>query len=259
MAVTGGATGFGAELLAQLRDLGAQAVSLDVKPGGVACDVRFLGDVKAAITTIEQTYGPVDIAIANAAIDLTAPTHHLSSDDWMQVLDVNLRGAVNLLQSVYPAMVARGAGQILFVSLGAARIGFPFGVPYSTSKGAISNLARSLRAEAAPLGVKINLVELPVLEGGLMTNTAATDGTDRQAYLNRVRGERTTLETAARLVIDGLKADKARIVFPRTNALSYWLADAFPLLGHAIRADLVRAFHDSQPATRGADSHSVKD
>ncbi|MEM6900975.1 MAG: SDR family NAD(P)-dependent oxidoreductase [Pseudomonadota bacterium] len=250
--ITGGAAGFGLELARQLLRAGARPIVLDTDAEaigeltniiGYICDVTDAASLAKACAQIESNHGPIDIAIANAAIDMSGEAQLYSADDWARILDVNLKGVTNLIGAIYPKMVERQSGQFLFISSGSGRIGFPFGLPYTTSKSALNGLAAGLRAEAAPHNVDIRIAILPLLQGGLAAKPDGQPGTDRLAWLAAVPGKTYSLPAAARATLKGLTRNKPRIVFPRHQAFAYWLMDVFPPLGTLIRRQLVAKFH----------------
>ncbi|MEM7006444.1 MAG: SDR family NAD(P)-dependent oxidoreductase [Pseudomonadota bacterium] len=250
--ITGGASGFGFELARQLLHAGAKPIVLDTDGeaigkltniSGYICDITDIGALAQTCVEIEAAYGPIDIAVANAAIDMSGEAHLYSAEDWARILDVNLKGVTNLIAAIYPKMVERQSGQFLFISSGSGRVGFPFGLPYTTSKSALNGLAAGLRAEAAPHNVDIHIAILPLLQGGLADKADSQSGTDRLAWLAAVPGKTYSLPAAARATLKGLARNKPRIVFPRHQAFAYWLMDVFPPLGTLIRRQLVAKFH----------------
>ncbi|MEM7663439.1 MAG: SDR family NAD(P)-dependent oxidoreductase [Pseudomonadota bacterium] len=249
--ITGGASGFGLELARQLKAAGAIPVVLDIDakaidalpdiPGHV-CDVSDAAALADTCTRIEANHRPIDLAIANAAIDMSGEAHLYGPEDWSRVLDVNLKGVTNLIAVVYPKMVTRRSGQLLFISSGSGRIGFPYGLPYTTSKSALNGLAAGLRAEAEPFNIGVSLAILPLLQGGLANKNLSQPGTDRKAWLSAMPGKTYSLSDAATATLRKFVHNPARIVFPHHQAMAYWLMDAFPPLGTLIRRQLVAKF-----------------
>jgi len=250
--ITGGVSGFGLELARQLKTAGANPIVLDVDAGAIGnltgiighvCDVTDASALADSCAEIEAVHGPIDIAVANAAIDMSGEAHLYRAEDWTRILDVNLKGSTNLIAALYPRMVDRRSGQFLFVSSGSGRIGFPFGLPYTASKSALNGLAAGLRAEALGHNVDVRIAILPLLDGGLSKKSHSQPGTDRLAWLSSVPGHVYNLPDAARAVLKGLAGGKARIVFPWHQAFAYWLMDAIPPIGHVVRRQLVAKFH----------------
>ena len=253
--ITGGASGFGLELARQLHDAGVHAVVLDIDTGAVEalkaaakieahlCDVSDPKALREACAQLSAAHGSIDLAVANAATDLTGEAHHYTAEDWSRILDVNLKGATNLISAVYPTMVDRQAGRLVLVSSGAGRIGFPLGLPYTASKAALEGLAQGLRAEASHYGVGVSVATLPSLGGGLATRDLNLPGIDRAAWLGALPGKAVDMGVAARAVLRGAAANQGRIVVPWHQGVAYWLMDAVPPLGTLVRRQLVAKFH----------------
>lgn len=250
--ITGGVSGLGRELARQLKAAGARPIVLDIDAeaidqltdiGGYVCDVTDADALGQICTEIETDHGPIDIAIANAATDMSGEAHLYSAQDWARILDVNLTGVTNLIAAIYPRMVERRSGQLLFISSGSGRIGFPFGLPYTVSKSALNGLAAGLRAEAEQFSVGVSLAVLPLLQGGLAEKELSQPGTDRAAWLSALPGKTYPLDEVARATLGGLARNRARLVFPPHQAAAYWLMDALPPLGTTVRRQLVAKFH----------------
>lgn len=247
--VTGGAAGLGKAFVDELLARGAKPIVLDIDPTDqetvpfFKVDVNDPGAIAEAATDIEQRLGPIDLLIANAATDITAETHTLTSEDWGRVIGTNLLGVSHMITAIYPSMVARRQGQILIVSSGAAIIGFPMGLPYTASKGALSVMAKALRSEARLHGVKVNLATIPQLANGLCERDLAKPGIDRQAFLSSLPGNAMNTHKAARRILDDACRNRAHIVFPFQQALAYWLLLAIPPLAESVRRNIVAIFH----------------
>lgn len=248
--ISGGASGFGAALAKEIISTGGHVRVLDLDTSPIdplikttLCDMRDADAVFLAVQSFESEFGSPDIAICNAATDMTAEAHEFAPEDWSRILDTNLKGAANLIAATYPDMVDRGAGHIVIISSGAGRLGFPMGLPYATSKAGLNGLARTLRAEARPMGVAVSLVTLPLLQGGLATKSLAGPGVDRQAYLRSVPGTTYPVGEIARKAAIGLAKQSANVVLPRHMGFVYWAIDVFPFIGTIIRRRLVANYH----------------
>jgi 2-deoxy-D-gluconate 3-dehydrogenase len=154
--VTGGARGIGAATVALLEQAGARAESLDIETG---CDVTSEAQVKAALAGIEKRLGGIDILVNNAGRAVRRPATELTSEEWDQVLDVNLKGTFLCSRAAHPYMKKRGAGCIVNL---ASIMGFSGGIfpnaSYQASKGGVVNLTRALALEWAPDNIRVNAV-----------------------------------------------------------------------------------------------------
>ena len=109
--------------------------------------------VKAWATEILANYSPPDLLINNAAItNYSAPLWNISSEEFSEVIDVNIKGTANVIRHFVPAMIARKSGIIVNFSSGWGRSTSPEVAPYCASKWAIEGLTRSL-AQELPRGM----------------------------------------------------------------------------------------------------------
>ena len=116
-------------------------------------DVASDEQVKAWATEILANYSPPDLLINNAAItNYSAPLWNISSEEFSQVIDVNIKGTANVIRHFVPAMIAKKSGIIVNFSSGWGRSTSPQVGPYCASKWAIEGLTRSL-AQELPRGM----------------------------------------------------------------------------------------------------------
>ena len=126
----------------------------------VVTDVAVAADVEHLVAHTINTYGRLDYAVNNAAIEGTwAPITDLPEREWDRVLDTNLKGTFLCLQHEARAMLAGGHGGAI-VNVGSVNsfLGFPTGSAYLASKHALIGLTTSVSAELAPRGIRVNLV-----------------------------------------------------------------------------------------------------
>lgn len=167
--VTGSSQGIGLALARGLADAGANVVlngrdaaKLEAArahvPGAVtaAFDVTDHAAVEAGIAAIEAAHGPLHILVANAGINLRAPSTDMPPETWRRVMEVNLDGVWYSCQAAGKRMVARGRGKIITVCSVQSELGRPTIAPYAASKGALRMLTRTLCAEWAKHGVNVN-------------------------------------------------------------------------------------------------------
>lgn len=192
--VTGASSGIGAAASHLLAREGARLVlsarrkdRLDLVSdeirdrGGTAVTVR--GDVgeehhaRDLVATAVDTFGGLDAAFNNAGTtgDM-APVADLSAENWETVLRTNLTSAFFLAKYQLPALVARGAGSLVFTSsfVGHAT-GFPGMGAYAAAKAGLVGLARTIAVEYGPSGIRANAL----LPGGTETDMAPQDAEAR--------------------------------------------------------------------------------
>jgi len=134
----------------EIRSLGGQATA---DAHSVASEEGAAAIVDAAV----RAFGSVDILVNNAGISIAAPFDELSSRDFRRHIDINLMGAVWMCRAAWPRMRAKGYGRIVNVT-SSALAGVSWLTAYAASKGGLFSLTRSLAAEGAAFGIKVNAI-----------------------------------------------------------------------------------------------------
>lgn len=185
--ISGGCGDIGGATAKVLAEQGAKVVLLDVLGDadgrkraaelGAAeyrrCDQTDRSAVDAATLAINQSFGRLDVMIANAAAVVLAPFHEIQVDDWRMQLDVNVTGCFHLAQSAVRWMMkqqpdAGGVrGKVLFTSSWVARFPLANAAPYITTKGAVDAMMRAMAHELAGYGIRVNCVAPGILYAGL--------------------------------------------------------------------------------------------
>lgn len=182
--VTGGCSGIGLATAQILAQSGARVVVADrllrpraqelLEPFGarwIECDVRDEAAVARSVELAESVsaadlgdgpraagVGGVDIAVHCAGIVMTGTIPEMSEESWDACLDINLKGAFLLAKRVIPAMRRRGGGAIVNMASNAGLLPRAHDPVYSTSKGALIALTRSLALSHAPDRIRVNAV-----------------------------------------------------------------------------------------------------
>lgn len=171
--VTGAAAGIGAACAKRLAQDGIAIGVLDLDEercaatveaitaaGGKAialgADVSNRVQVKAAVKKMRDALGPVTIVVNNAGVTDFTPFEEVTDERWDFIYAVNVRGPFIITQEVLPDMKAAHWGRIVNISSSSAQTGATNMAPYSSSKGAIVTLTRSLAQELGPLGITVN-------------------------------------------------------------------------------------------------------
>jgi NAD(P)-dependent dehydrogenase (short-subunit alcohol dehydrogenase family) len=175
--VSGGATGLGAEFVAQLAAQGVRVGFVDVQDdaghalaervGGLYqhCDVRDIEALQDAIAVTGERLGPVTVLVNNAANDERQSVATLSVTEWDDFLQVNLRHHFFATQAVVPMMRSAGRGSVVNLGSISAHIDLMDLPVYITAKAGIEGLTRTLARELGPYGIRVNCV----LPGWVMT------------------------------------------------------------------------------------------
>ena len=161
--VTGTASGIGAAAAAELESRGWTVAGFDLKPSPQcsfdACvDMANPEEVRAAVARVVQELGPVSAAVSAAGYYEMLPVSEITLDHWRRMLSVHVGGFVNLSRAVMPGMTTAGGGSIVAIASELAIGGGSHDAHYAAAKGALLGLVRSLAAESAPSGIRVNAV-----------------------------------------------------------------------------------------------------
>ena len=214
--VTGGNSGMGLAVARGLVHEGAKVVisgrnaasletavqALGTTAHGVIADVAKLADIdRLVVATAAFGGGRLDVLFANAGSALFRPIAETTEAQWDSLMDVNLKGVYFTVQKALPLM-GRGGAIVLNASVAAAK-GNPVGSLYGASKAAVRSLGRTLAAELAGRGIRVNVVspgpiETPLFErAGLLASGAVPALKEQWAERNPMKRFGTPDEVAA--------------------------------------------------------------
>ncbi len=172
--VTGGAGGIGLAIASRLGAEGARVALVDLDPAkaeagiaavraagapdalAVGCDVADEAQVEAAIQTVMDRFGRLDIVVNNAGMMLFKPIQDLTGADWAKVLGVDLMGAVHFTRQAFLKM--SGGGAIVNIASVHAVETTPLVAPYAAAKAALVSLTRSTAIEGKTRGIRANVI-----------------------------------------------------------------------------------------------------
>ncbi len=187
--ITGGARGIGDAIAGAFLAEGDRVVSIDLgdpeRPrAGVrylTADVSSLDAVEAAFADIDSVEGHVGILVNNAGIQRVGLTDRFDPAVWRQVIDVHLFGLFHCSRAALQRMLPRRSGAIVSISSAAAFVTIPGRGPYSAAKGAISAITRTMAAEYAEVGIRVNAVapgsiRTPLVEQGIRDGSIVLEG-----------------------------------------------------------------------------------
>jgi 2-hydroxycyclohexanecarboxyl-CoA dehydrogenase len=173
--VTGGAQGIGQGIATTLGAQGFKVAVVDLntdaaqataksitEAGGTAiavhADVTDTGSVHAAVKTVTDELGPVEVAVNNAGWDDFMKFVDTTEEFWDRILDINFKAALRVTQAVVPGMIERGFGRVVNIGSDAGRVGSSLEAVYSGAKGGIIAFTKTLAREVATKGVTANTV-----------------------------------------------------------------------------------------------------
>lgn len=163
--VTGGASGIGAAIAAELQRGGASVAVLDLQidqvPApqvGFRCDVTDDDAVRAAVQGVVDRFGGLDILVNNAGIGAAGTVADNADEEWHRVFDVNVVGMVRVSRAALPHLRSSTSAAIVNTCSVAATAGLPQRALYSATKGAVLSLTRAMAADHLREGIRVNCV-----------------------------------------------------------------------------------------------------
>lgn len=178
--VTGGSSGIGLATAHRFIAEGAKVVitgrnkealdtaiaELGEQATGISGDVANLEDLDRLFAQVREQFGRIDVLFANAGIAPFVPLEAVTEDHFDTLFNINVRGLFFTVQKALP-LLAEGASVILTASI-VAQVGWPNTSVYSATKAAVRSLGRTLAAELAPRGIRVNVVSPGLIETPLI-------------------------------------------------------------------------------------------
>ena len=196
--VTGGGTGIGRATAMRLAKDGHKVAVVGRRPGPLRetvasltahggtglefpADIRSEDEVASAVSRAIENFGAVDVLVNCAGIPRFATLRDLDVDEYDDVMNTNLRGAVLMAGAVLESMIQGGRGTIINVTSEVAARGNVSGTAYGASKAALNYLTKVWAVELAEYGIRVNAVApgLTDTEEGVIPQ----QGMDRSAFL----------------------------------------------------------------------------
>lgn len=245
--VTGGASGIGRGLCEELGKRGARIVVADINADGaqevaagingnggrahsVSLDVSCREEVEELINRTASENSRLDYLFNNAGIAIVGDARDLDFEHWERVLQVNLHGVIYGMVAAYQVMARQGFGHIVSTSSLAGLAPVPMVSAYATTKFAVVGLSRSMRMEGAALGVKVSVVCPGLVKTGIFDASMYVN-MDPKAFLAQTPRSMVDPNKAARIILRGVKRNRAVIIFPFRTRLALWIVNLFPPLG----------------------------
>ena len=139
------------EIASNIIILGRRAIA-------VQADVADAQAVRAMVADVEDRLGPVSLLVNNAGLSWTGLFQDTAYDAWRRLFTVNVDGAYHCIQAVLPRMLHEKEGNIINVTSIWGLHGASCEVAYAATKAALVGLTKSLAAELAPSGIRVNAV-----------------------------------------------------------------------------------------------------
>jgi len=240
------AAGRSAEKRAQLDAMARQQkLSLETLELDVCDDLS----VQAAVASVLQKAGAIDVLINNAGLVYVGAVEDLRLEDWRRQFETNFFGVIRVTQAVLPQMRERRKGRILMMSSVSGFVTPPTQGAYSASKHAIEALSNALRHELYPFGIHTILIQ----PGYIVTNIQPTAMELAQTYLERFKNgpyariyasylgsatstrarSKTTPEDCARIILKAIEAPRPKARYGVTSLATFAKLAKWLLTDHA--------------------------
>jgi (+)-trans-carveol dehydrogenase len=201
--ITGAARGQGRSHAVRLAEDGADIVAVDVcadvetvpyplgtadelaetaklvEAAGRRCatataDIRSLEQLGAAVDLAKETFGQIDILVANAGIwSGSTDSWSLDEETWQTMIDINLTGQWKTAKAVIPTMIEGGSGGAITITSSSIGLKATTGnVHYTSAKHGVIGLVRTLAHELAPHNIRVNAVCPTTVNSPMITNDA---------------------------------------------------------------------------------------
>lgn len=193
--ITGASSGIGAASAKLLAAKGAKvvlgarrtdklkALTNEIRAAGgeaiyQVLDVTKQADNDAIVKLAKDSFGKVDVIFLNAGIMPSAPLSAMKTDDWHEMVDINVKGVLNGVAAVLPTFTAQKSGQVIATSSVAGLKAYPGAAVYGGTKWFVREFMEVLRIESAMEGTNIRTATLyPAAINTELLNTISDQGT----------------------------------------------------------------------------------
>ncbi|MCM8540283.1 MAG: SDR family oxidoreductase [Lentisphaeraceae bacterium] len=173
--VTGGGSGIGEAIALRFAQEGASVAILDMnmenanavvekieaasgKAKAFLCNVADSENVKAVFTEVEKTFGGITTLVNNAGIAHIGKVHETEPEDLDKIYNVNIKGVYNCLHNAVKCFLNNGGGTIVNMASVASTMGIPDRFAYSTSKGAVFMMTKSVAIDYLDNNIRCNCI-----------------------------------------------------------------------------------------------------
>lgn len=185
--VTGGTRGIGLEIVKTFKENHAEVVlfgsrkeTVDktvealknegIKVSGYYPNLNDFAEIESVIKEIHEKYGHIDILVNNAGISANKKIEETTSEDFANIMNLNVNAIFNMTKAVVPYMKEQKSGVVLNTSSMVSIYGQPSGVGYPASKFAVNGITKSLARELAPYNIRVNAVAPGVTNTDMIAN-----------------------------------------------------------------------------------------
>lgn len=236
--ITGGGTGLGRHLALELARQGARVVvsgrrlaplvevASQIEGLPLLCDVTDEASVDAAVRTIDERYGRLDVVVANAGVSVDGPIERITAAEWRRQLDINVVGAALTIARAIPHL-RKTRGRAALIGSVSALVHFAGAGPYQVSKAAVAALGSTLTIELARDGISCTTIHPGFVESDIYK--VDNDGTVHPERRDpRPRWLVTDPDRAARVMARAILRRRRELVFTGHGRIGWFLGRHFP-------------------------------
>jgi len=139
-----------------LEEALAEYKAKGIEARGYICDVTDEAGVGAMVADITRELGSVDILVNNAGIIKRIPMHEMTTEEFRQVIDIDLTAAFIMSKAVIPAMIQKGGGKIINICSMMSELGRETVSAYAAAKGGLKMLTRNIASEYGEYNIQCN-------------------------------------------------------------------------------------------------------
>jgi NAD(P)-dependent dehydrogenase (short-subunit alcohol dehydrogenase family) len=258
--ITGGASGIGAEVARKAAAKGARLALVDVDSEavkrvadslpsaiGITADVRDYASLEAAVRETVDTFGGIDVAFANAGIEIAHTARGVPLIEMERIADINFTGVFRTVRATLPHVIER-RGYVLITASLAAILHAPPLSHYTATKAGVEAFGNAVRMEVRHRGVDVGVAYFAIIDtpmvGRAMDDPVLAQFKEEQGQ-NFV-GKTYPLSGAVSAVITGIEERKRRVMYPRwIRALNVVRAAMPRFLDRAVKPEMVGRLADA--------------
>jgi 2-hydroxycyclohexanecarboxyl-CoA dehydrogenase len=235
--VTGAGGGIGRATATRLAAAGANVIAADIDGDAAArtasdvggksevLDVRDRGAWADLAARVNEEHGSLDILVNNAGVGLSATMLDCSAEDWDWLLGINLVGVINGCAAFGPAMVAARKGHVVNIASALGYVPRANQIAYVTSKSAVIEFTRSLRADWIRQGLTVSVICPGLINSGLDSRLKYRGDLDNEKdrkNIQKMFSKGRPPEQVADAILEAIRRNRAVTPVGRTDAWLPW-------------------------------------
>ncbi|MDD5566495.1 MAG: 3-oxoacyl-ACP reductase FabG [Candidatus Omnitrophica bacterium] len=195
-----------AGLVEELKTLGVKAASFQA-------DIKDYNAVKAWVDKTRDTFGGLNIVISNAGIIRDKALALMEPNDWQEVINTNLLGAIHLCRAAIITLVKQQSGVIVAITSVSGIVGLPRQTNYAASKAGIIGFTKSLAREVASYNIRVNAVAPGFIETDMLSEVRQEA---KEKFMQQIPLARFGRPQEVAGVVSFLVSDEARYITGQT-------------------------------------------